>query len=65
MSNETVKVIPNTPAMRALAAEAMLNVARMIAPPGATLQLQQLKGDALLQGKGASAVNNDRGQDAA
>jgi hypothetical protein len=46
---EAAKVIPNTPAMRALVADAMLNVARIVAPPGSTLRLQHLKGDAFLK----------------
>lgn len=54
-----------TPELRALAAQAMLRVGRMVAPPGASLELKRLKGDAVLEGEIPAAVHDDRGQNAA
>ncbi len=60
-----VSRLERTPELRALAAEAMLRVARMVAPPGVTLELERLKGDALAERKIASTMHDDRGQNAA
>lgn len=63
--SELVSRLEPTPALRALAAEAMLGAARMLAPAGASLELERLEGDALLHRKIASALHDDRRQDAA